>query len=116
MATCLALLLVLGTACTSQEPATAAPAATPTGEPARLGGLVPEQAVAMARKAALAKGVKLESFNEPKFAQMLIRNRHLVWAVVFTPKGSPAGDAPVAGQLTIYVDDQTGATEFVGGK
>ncbi len=122
LVTCLALLL-LGTACTNSESTTApaggaatAPAGSPAAAPARLGGLVPEQAVAIARKAALAKGTKLASFNEPKFAEMLIRNRRLVWAVVFKPVGSPTGDAPVAGQLTVYVDDQTGQTEFVNGK
>ncbi len=116
LVTCLALVLLVATACSTSEPAAAAPAATPAGPPAappRLGGLVPGQALEIARKAALAKGTKLEAFNEPKFAQMLIRNRRLCWAVVFTPRESPAGGAPVAGQLTIFVDDQTGETEFV---
>ncbi len=107
VAACLALLL--GTACTAQKPAPGAPAAT------RLGGLVPGQAVEIARKAALARGTKLDAYAVPQSAQLLIRNRHLCWQVDFLPKQVPDGPAPGGGGFTIFVDDQTGGVEFVAG-
>ncbi len=113
---CLALLF-LAAACSSEPPAAPAAASGPTSgaAPARMGGLVPDQALALARQAARAHGVKLEAFTTPQAAQLLIRNRRLCWAVVFVPAANPAGGAPAAAGFTIFVDDQTSAAEFVAG-
>jgi len=112
---CLALLLS-GAACSTQQPSSA-PAAAPASASApaarRRGGLVPGEALAMARDAARARGIKVEAFANPQSARLLIRNRHLVWAVVFVPKGEST--APGSGPFTIFVDDQTGGAEFVTG-
>lgn len=112
---CLVLLL-FGTACSTPQPV-AAPAATPApgsaSAPARLGGLVPGQALAIAQQAARARGINVDAFANPQTAQLLIRNRRLCWTVVFVPK---EGTAPATGgPFTIFVDDQSGKTEFVAG-
>jgi len=111
---CLAFLL-LGAGCASQHEPAAAPAAAPASgaAPARLGGLVPGLALAIAQQAARARGINVDAFANPQTAQLLIRNRRLCWTVVFVPK---EGTAPAAGgPFTIFVDDQSGKTEFAAG-
>ncbi len=111
-------LLLTGAACSTQQPSAApagAPASASGTAPAspRRGGLVPGEALTIAQNAARARGIKVEAFANPQSAQLLIRNRHLVWAVAFVPKGG--SPAPGSGPFTIFVDDQTGGTEFVAG-
>jgi len=107
--TCLAFLF-LGAACATPPAATAPPARTDQGV------FVPGKALAIAKNAAVVRGARLESYQIPQSAELLIRNRRLCWAVVFSPKEKTDAGAPAGGPFTVFVDDQTGATEFSGGK
>ena len=54
------------------------------------------------------------TYEAPAMAQLVIHDRHLVWAVAYQPKTQPGGHARADSAFTVYVDDQTGGTEFSG--
>jgi hypothetical protein len=92
------------------------PAETKTPLAAARGGLVPGEVQAIARQAAVARGMNLEEYNPPESPQLQIRNRRLCWVVTYRPRPKEGEPAPAARAVTIIVDDQTGTAEFPGGK
>ncbi len=91
-------------------------AETKTSLAAARGGLVPGEVLAIARKAAVVRGMDLTAYDPPESPQLQIRNRRLCWAVTYRPRPKADEPAPATSAVTIYVDDQTGAAELPAGK